>query len=87
MKNVSKLATVCLAVFAVAATPALAAGDANNVTATVAASPAEIASKARSANKKYCVNVMPDTSTRVARKVCRTKADWAAEDVDVDAKN
>jgi hypothetical protein len=41
---------------------------------------------ARAAPKKYCANITPDTGTRMSRRVCKTKAEWSEEGVELGAK-
>ena len=36
--------------------------------------------------KKYCANITPDTGSRMSRKVCKTKAEWSEEGVELGAK-
>lgn len=33
--------------------------------------------------KKYCLRVALDTGTRIVKRECRTKAEWAEHDVEV----
>ena len=35
--------------------------------------------------KKYCVQLEPVTGSRITQQACKTKAEWAKENVDVDA--
>ncbi len=69
------------------AQPALATqGSTSAATAALtAASSAPPQQKAVEA-KRYCMNVIPDTGSRVTRRMCRTKAEWADEGVDLDAR-
>jgi hypothetical protein len=56
--------------------------------ATVAASAASVASiQAKTSQPKtICINVVPGTGSRLARRMCKTKAEWADEGLDLDAK-
>ena len=80
-----------LALFAVPACAMLAfaqpasAAEGAFAAAANAASPAAVQENA-SAAKRVCINVVPDTGSRMARRVCRTKAEWAEEGVDLGAK-
>ena len=71
------------------AQPSIAADTAGaSATAAAAVGAAAAKSQAKPAQpKKYCVNVIPDTGSRMARKSCRTKEEWAEEGVDVGSKN
>jgi hypothetical protein len=53
-------------------------------TATAAASAGNTAKTERSA-QKYCIQYDEETGTHLKRMDCRTKAEWKALDVDVDA--
>ena len=64
--------------------PANAANDVNTAAAS-AASASRIQAKA-SETKKVCVNVIPDTGSRMTRRMCKTKAEWADEGLDLDAR-
>ncbi len=35
---------------------------------------------------KVCINVIPDTGSRMARRVCRTKSEWRDEGIQIDAE-
>ena len=63
---------------------------ADNVTAaaTAAATTSSAATdKAKAADaRKYCINVIPDTGSRTARRMCKTRAEWADQGVDLDAQ-
>ncbi len=62
------------------------AGAADGATAAAsAASAASIQAKA-SQPKKICINVVPDTGSRLARRTCKTKAEWVDEGFDLDGK-
>ena len=37
-------------------------------------------------SRRVCINVVPDTGSRMARRICRTKAEWADQGVDLVAK-
>jgi hypothetical protein len=41
--------------------------------------------QARKVAKEYCIMEMPETASRVAKRVCRTKAEWTAEGVEIKA--
>ena len=64
-----------------AATAATAATD-----ATAASSPAALQKKAKkpASEQKYCLQIEASTGTRVNRKECKTKSQWAREGVNVD---
>jgi hypothetical protein len=87
MKTVSMVAAICASIFVVAAHPALASDKVSNSTASVGQEQGSSAAKGRDDKKKYCANVVPDTGSRMAKKVCRTKSEWSEEGVEVDAKN
>ena len=53
--------------------------------ATAVASAASVEAKA-AATKKICINVIPDTGSRMARRTCKTKAEWADEGLDLTAR-
>jgi hypothetical protein len=80
-----------IAVFSVPACAMLAltqpasAADRATAAAAGAASAASVQAKA-SETKKVCINVIPDTGSRMARRMCKTKAEWADEGLDLDAK-
>jgi hypothetical protein len=38
----------------------------------------------RSANTKYCLDYEAFTGSRISKRECKTKAEWAAEGVNVD---
>lgn len=59
---------------AAAGAVAASAGEANATQAAPAAA------------KRYCVNITPETGTRMSRRVCRTKAEWADEGIEVGGK-
>lgn len=80
-----------IAAFAVPACAMLAlaqpasAADSATAAAASAASSANVKAKA-SGTKKVCINLTPDTGSRMTRRVCRTKAEWSHEGIDLDAK-
>jgi hypothetical protein len=43
----------------------------------------EKAEAKKAAAKKYCMRVALDTGTRIVKRECRTKAEWAEFDVEV----
>ena len=63
------------------------AGAANGAAAAAAgaASAAGVQTKA-SETKKVCINVIPDTGSRMGRRMCKTKAEWAEQGVELDAR-
>ena len=67
------------------AQPASAADGASAAAAAGAASAANAQARVRE-TKKVCINVIPDTGSRMARRMCKTKAEWADEGVDLDAR-
>lgn len=66
----SAAASLCIAA---AASPAAARGGPNPLTV------APKASGGGAAAKKICMTIEPVTGTRIARKECRTRAQWEAE--------
>jgi hypothetical protein len=79
------------AAFAVPACAMLAlaqpAGAADGAAAAAAAGAATASVEAKaSGTKKVCINVVPDTGSRMARRMCKTRADWADEGVDLNFK-
>ena len=74
------------------AQPATAADEARTTTAAAGAASAASAVAAKSAQttasraNKVCINVIPDTGSRMTRRMCMTKAEWADEGVNLDAK-
>ena len=36
--------------------------------------------------KKVCIKVIPDTGSRMVRRMCKTKAEWADEGLDLNAR-
>jgi hypothetical protein len=80
-----------IAAFGLSACAMLALAQPGQATEKSAASETKAASAAStgktgaktSRSKKYCINVMPDTASRITRPVCKTKEEWAAEDVEV----
>jgi hypothetical protein len=53
--------------------------------ATSASKPAKAANENQAV--KYCVETEPFTGSKIAKTECKTKAEWAAEGVDVDQLN
>ena len=86
MTKLLKIAAFAVPAFGILAIaqPARAV-DAAGAAAAGAASAASAQTKA-SDTKKVCINVIPDTGSRMARRVCRTKAEWADQGVDLDAR-
>jgi hypothetical protein len=86
MYSVSKFARPASALIAVSlaclAVPAFAA-EADGKTATQAS--AAMAASASAPEKRYCV-IEAQTDSRVPLKTCRTKAEWAADGIDVSKK-
>jgi hypothetical protein len=78
--KIAAFAVPACAMFALAQ-PAGAAGGAT-AAAAGAASAASVEAKA-SETKKFCINVIPDTGSRMTRRMCKTKAEWAAEGVEL----
>lgn len=66
------------AVPAAAAEKGTGAAPGNEVTSVTA-------SRGAAAEKKYCVDEML-TGSRIPYRVCRTKAEWAAEGVDIERR-
>ena len=68
--------------------PAGAADNSTNAATTAAASAASVTSAQAKAprSKTVCINMVPDTGTRMARRMCKTKAEWADQGVDLDAR-
>ena len=79
--TVATCATIALAQPATAAEGVTAAATA----AATADSAASGETKPAGA-KKYCINVIPDTGSRMARRMCKTKAEWADEGLYLDTK-
>ena len=62
------------------------AGAADGASAAAsAASPAAVQAKA-SEPKRVCINLTPDTGSRVTRRMCKTKAEWADEGLNLDSR-
>ena len=69
------------------AQPAFATDGSTGGGSAAVAAAASASGQAKDAQaKKYCLNVIPDTASRVARRVCKTKAEWADEDIDLGAR-
>ena len=83
MRNVSKLAAVCLSVVALAGQPAIA-GSAGNNAAAAAAKDAEMAPTRKAGTKKYCADT-ESTGSRILQRVCMTEGQWKAQGVDIKA--
>jgi hypothetical protein len=83
--NTAALAAPAFAMLALAQ-PASAKDAAGGVAATASAAEARSTAAAQTAPKKYCADITPDTGTRVSRRVCRTKAEWSEEGVELGAK-
>lgn len=85
--NILAFAVSACAMLALAQ-PASAADDMKNTTAAAAATASVSAAtgKPRAARSQhYCMNVFL-TGSRIARRICKTKAEWADEGVDLDKK-
>jgi hypothetical protein len=84
--KIAALAVPACATLALAQPAFAAGGSAGASTAAVtAATSASGLAKAAQA-KRICINVVPDTGSRMARRMCKTKAEWADEGVDLNAK-
>jgi hypothetical protein len=77
--------TLIAAGLACVAAPA-SAEEQNASAATVAATASAAASATSADNKKYCI-VESLTGSRMPKKLCRTKAEWQREGVDISAKS
>jgi hypothetical protein len=85
MKNTAKIAAMALSAFAVAL-PAHAAAD-TSAAAKVSAPSPEGGGAAKAAEpRKHCINYTPDTASRVSKRECKTKAEWAEEGVEIAPK-
>ena len=82
--KIAAFAVPACAVLALAQ-PATAADGASTAAAAGAGLAASVQAKAQDP-KKVCINVIPDTGSRMTRRMCKTKAEWADEGVDLDAK-
>lgn len=82
MKFTTKIATTFLSVLTLSAQPALAVDENSNLVAVQKQAAREKA-KVNSTTKEYCANVRLDTGSRVGKKVCRTKSEWAAQGVEL----
>ena len=82
MLKLLKIAAFAIPAFAMLslAEPA-SAGEA----ATAAASAKSVQAKAPG-TQKICINIIPDTGSRMARRTCKTRAEWAEEGLDLDAR-
>ena len=79
------LAAPAFAMFALAQPASASYGTASAAAAaTTAANAANAAAQA--GPKKYCANIIPDTGSRMSRKVCKTKSEWAEEGVEIGSK-
>lgn len=87
MNKIGKLAALTLAASAtfLMASPS-SAEENGSATNAAAAAAAQASKKPAAETRKYCVMLEAVTGSRVSRKSCRTKAEWAAEGVDVDSK-
>ena len=87
MINYGKLTAVALSTLAMvaAAQPASAHDRAANATAGTAASARVSPGQAPEA-KKYCVTLEASTGTRMPKRQCRTKAEWAIQGIEVGPK-
>jgi hypothetical protein len=84
MNKFTKIATLALSV-ATAALPAHAF-DSASAAATAAASSAKGDAAKVGSEKKICINVVPDTGSRLVDRQCKTKAQWAQEGVELAPK-
>jgi hypothetical protein len=83
MKQAKKIAAACLGLATLLAQPALAAGTNGNSAGTAQNAAARAGGKGDANAKQHCRNVTLDSGTRVSRKVCRTRAAWAEEGVEL----
>ena len=65
--------------------PASDSSTAAAAAAISAGSSAGAQAKAAQATR-HCLNLVLETGSRMTRRVCKTKAEWADEGVDLDAK-
>jgi hypothetical protein len=65
------------------AQPASAAEDPTASEAKATQAVGEKADAKKAGAKKYCMRVSMDTGTRIVKRECRTKAEWAEYDVEV----
>ena len=81
------IAALCLAAFGTAAlaSPNNVGAAAGTSTSGSAAVSAAAAAPKAAAPKKYCANIIPSTGSRMAKRTCKTKTEWADEGVDVTA--
>ena len=80
------LATPAFAMLALAQ-PAHASDGAAGAADTVSAAAEGSRAAARAAPKKYCANIIPDTGTRLSRRVCRTRQEWSDEGAEIRGKD
>jgi guanyl-specific ribonuclease Sa len=90
MTRILTISAFALSALALAGTAQSALARTAAATAT-SASTAEGERKARRANdshnnKQICISMIPDTASRVARQICKTPGEWAAEGIDITAK-
>ena len=85
MTKILIIAAIALPASAVLALAQPAGAAEGTTAASNAASPASVQSKA-SEPKRVCINLTPDTGSRVTRRMCKTKAEWADEGLKLDAK-
>ena len=69
-----------------AAQPASASDGSAGAAAASAGAAMSAKASAQAAPKKICATMVPDTASRMARKVCKTKAEWAEEGVELRTK-
>ena len=81
MKNVSKLAAISFAAIALLAQPAVASVGNDNSTVTVSSQSGTAPRQAAADKKKICA-VTEITGSRMPKRVCLTKEEWAAEGED-----
>jgi hypothetical protein len=94
MTKLMKIAALGLSAFATvaAANPAAGAASGNSAATASAATASESATRSGQAaasadKKKYCVALEPISGSRMGKRSCKTKAEWAEEGVEVGAKN
>ena len=83
--TVTAIGTALLAV-AAAAQPASATGGTNASAAGAAESAVAGATAKRAKPAKICLNISPDTGSRMARRSCRTQQEWEDQGVELTAK-
>ena len=84
--KIAAFAVPACAMLALAQPATAADGVTSAATATATAGSAASGEAKPSGAKKYCINVIPDTGSRMARRTCKTKAEWADEGLDLTAR-